>query len=197
MIFSVTNDGIEWPLEVGPDLATLTVKDLVQEMTKSSQQCLLAAWSLLLSHRQDFLSNHIVRLPRTTNQEGNLEMIDEVLSSVGANDVDTSGYQGSDLDDVDFYWEKDQLDVDTVLRPDLDTPFSCLTLNDFEMGFLAENPILKNKERDKANSPPPTTLPTAQVERQTNSLCRKKVTHSEQDLTVFPTMFKKVCLKYL
>ena len=34
-------------------------------------------------------------------------MRDEVLSSVGAQDMDTSGYHVSDLDDVDFYWEID------------------------------------------------------------------------------------------
>ena len=43
-------------------------------------------------------------------------MRDEVLSSVGAKDMDTRGYQVSDLDDVDFYWEKNQLNVDAVFR---------------------------------------------------------------------------------
>ena len=37
MIFSVSKDGIEWPLNFGPDLVTLAVKDLSPEMTKSSQ----------------------------------------------------------------------------------------------------------------------------------------------------------------
>ena len=46
-------------------------------------------------------------------------MRDEVLSSVGAQEgLDTSGYQVSaHLDDVEFYWENDQLDVDAVFRP--------------------------------------------------------------------------------
>ena len=37
------------------------------------------------------------------NQQGTHEMRDKVLSSVGAQDMDTSGYQVSDLDAVDFY----------------------------------------------------------------------------------------------
>ena len=37
-----------------------------------------------------------------------MEMKDEVLSSVGAQDLDTMGYQVSDLDDVEFYWEEKQ-----------------------------------------------------------------------------------------
>ena len=61
MIFSVSNDGIEWYLELGPDSMTLTEKDLVQETTIISQENPLAAWSLLLSQRQQFLNNHLAR----------------------------------------------------------------------------------------------------------------------------------------
>ena len=48
----------------------------------------------------------------------------------GYQDLDTSGYQVFDLDDVEFYWEIDQLDVDTVLRPGLDGNFSPSISND-------------------------------------------------------------------
>ena len=103
MIFSVSNDGIEWSLDFGPDSVTLTVKDLVQEMTKISQEIPLAAWSLLLSQRQQFLNNHPARVPITPNQQGTQEMSNEVLSSVGAQVMDTSGYQVSgDLYDAEF-----------------------------------------------------------------------------------------------
>ena len=43
-----------------------------------------------------------------------MEMRDEVLSSVGELDMDISGYQMSDLDNAEFYWEKDQFDVHAV-----------------------------------------------------------------------------------
>ena len=108
MIFSVSNDGIEWSLDFGPDSVTLTVKDLVQEIIISSQEIPLAAW------RQDFMSIYLARVPITPNREGAMEMRDQVLSSVVAQDMDTSGYQVSDLDDVEFYWGNDQLDVDAV-----------------------------------------------------------------------------------
>ena len=133
MIFSVSNNGIEWYLDSEPDSVTLTAKDLVQDMTISSQEILLAAWSLLLSHRQDFLINHLAQVSITPNQEGTMEMRDEVLSSVGAQDMDTSGYQVSDLDDAEFHWENDQLDVNAVFRPGIDTSFSPSTFNDYEM----------------------------------------------------------------
>ena len=84
---------------------TLTVKDLVQEMTRSSQEILLAASRLLLSQRQQLLNNHLVRVPVNPIQQGTHEMRDEVLLSVGAQGgLDTSGYQlSADPDDVEFH----------------------------------------------------------------------------------------------
>ena len=94
MIFSVSNDVVEWSLDFGRESVTLTVKDLVQERTMSTQEILLAAWSLLLSPRQQLLNNHLARVPVTPNQQGTHEMRDEVLSSLGAQEIlDTSGYQ--------------------------------------------------------------------------------------------------------
>ena len=82
MIFSVSNDSIEWSLDFGPDSVTLTVQNLVEKKTKSSQEIPLAAWSLMLSQRQKFLNNHLARVPVTPNQRGTHEMRDEKLSSV-------------------------------------------------------------------------------------------------------------------
>ena len=149
MIFSVSNDGIEWSLDFVPDSLTLTVKDLVQEMTISSQEIPLAAWSVLMCQSQQFLNNHLVRVAVTPNQQGTHEMREEVLSSVGAQDMDTSGYHvpsAADMDDVEFKWENDQLDVEAVFRPGIDTPFSPTAFDDLEMGKGSEeNPILLDK----------------------------------------------------
>ena len=102
MIFSVCNDGVQWTLDFAPDSVTFAVIDLVQNFTISSQEIPLAGWQLLLSQRQDFLDNHLPRVPITQNQEGTIDMRDEVLSSVGAEDLDTSSYQLSDLEDIEF-----------------------------------------------------------------------------------------------
>ena len=73
--------------------------------------------------------------------------------------MDTSGHQVSaDLEDVEFYSENDQLDVDALFRPGIDTPSSPTTFYDLEMGGSAENPILLDEEGDKQNSPPPTPV---------------------------------------
>ena len=83
MIFSVSSDGSQWTLDSGPDSVTIAVNDLDQNLTFSSQERPLAAWHLLLSQRQDFLNNHLARVPITPNQEGTIEVKKEVLSSVG------------------------------------------------------------------------------------------------------------------
>ena len=60
------------------------MKELVQELTIGSHENLLAAWSLLLSQKQEFFSNHLARVAVTPKQEGTMEMSGEVLSNVPA-----------------------------------------------------------------------------------------------------------------
>ena len=111
---------------------------------------------MLLCQRQDLLSNHLRRVKVTPNRQGTHEMRDEVLSSVGAQDMDSSGYQEFNLDDVEFHWENDQLDVDVVFRPGIDTPFPPTAFDDLGMGVSAENHILLDEAEHKENSPPTT-----------------------------------------
>ena len=123
MIFSVSKEAIQRSLDFGPDSVTLTVKDVVQEMTKNSQATRLAAWTFLLSQRKEFLDNHLALVPATLNQQKPNEMRDETFSSVGAQDMNKSRYQVSNPENVEIYWEIDQLDVDAVYRPGVITPF--------------------------------------------------------------------------
>ena len=100
------------------------------------------------------MNNHLARVPITPNQEGTIEMR-EVLSSVGSQDLDTSSYQVSDLEDIKLNWEGSQLDMDAVFRPDVDTAFSPTTFDDLLMGDgSVENPIVLDEEEDKENAPP-------------------------------------------
>ena len=58
MQFTVSNNGTQWILDFGPDSVVLSVKDLDENLTISSLEIPLAAWSLLPSQRQEFLDNH-------------------------------------------------------------------------------------------------------------------------------------------
>ena len=124
---------MQWTLHFRPDSVTIAVNDLDQIRPISSQEIHIAAWQLLLSQRQDFLNNHLARVPITPNQEGTIEMGEEVLSSVGAQNFDTSSYQVSDLEDIEINWKDSQLDMDAVFRPSIDTPFSSTTFDDLLM----------------------------------------------------------------
>ena len=155
MILSVSNDGIQCNLDFVPDSVTIAVIDLVQNIIFISQEISLAAWQLLFSQRKDFLDNHLPQVPIIQSQEETMEMRDEVLSSVGDQNLDTSSYQVSDLEDIELNWENSQLDIDAVFRPGIDTPFSPTTFDDLSMEGSFENPIVLDEEEDKENAPPP------------------------------------------
>ena len=88
-------------------------------------------------------------------------MNEEVLSSVGAQDTDTSGNEQSDLEDIEFSWEDPALDMDSVSRPGINTKSSPPVVVNFQMeGSTAANPIIVDDEADKENSAPTTTTTT-------------------------------------
>ena len=196
MILSVSNDEIQWTLDFGPDSVTIAVNDLHQKLTTSSQEIPLADWQLLLSQRKDFLNNLLSRVPITENHEGTFEMRDEVLSSVGAKDLDTSSYQVSDLEDIEFNWENPKLDMDAVFRPGIDTPFlqQHLTIYWRVMDHLktplcwtkrkARRMLLLLHQHPSLSSPP--NLPG----------CRE-VLLMEHEWKMYPIMFLEICfIKY-
>ena len=163
MQFTVCNNGTKWILDFGPDSVVLSVKDQDENLTISTPVFPLAAWSLLLSHRQEFLGNHLPRVPITPNQQGTFEMREEVLSIVGAQDTDTRGYKLSDVEDIEFSWEDPAVHVDSVYRTEIDTPFSPSIFGDFQVErSTAANPIIVDDEEHKENSAPTTTTPESE-----------------------------------
>ena len=90
-----------------------------------------------------------------------MEMRDELLSSVGAQNLDTSSYQASDLEVIEFNWENSELY--SVFRPGIDTPFSPTVFDDLLMGDgSVGNPIVLDEEEDKENSAPTATTPVSE-----------------------------------
>ena len=114
MQITVSNNGTQWNLDFDPDSVVLSVNDLDENLTISSLEIPLAAWSFRLSQRQKRLDNHLPRVPITPKQQGTFEMREKILSSVGAQDTDTSGYELSDLEDFEFSWKDPAVDVDSV-----------------------------------------------------------------------------------
>ena len=154
--YTVSNNGTQWILDFDPDSVVLSVKDLDENLTISYLEFTLAAWSWLLSQRQEFLDNHVPRDPITFNQQRSFEMREEVLSSVGAKNTDTSGWKLSDLEDTEFIWEDPAVHLDSVYRAGTDTPFSPSIFDGFQMRSTAAHPIIVDDEEDKENSAPTT-----------------------------------------
>ena len=119
-----------------------------------------------------------------------MDMRDEVLSSVGAQDLDTSSYQVSNLEDIEFNWENPQLDMDAVFRAGIDTPFSPTTFDGLSMEGSVENPILLDKRNTRGrlllqqhpSLSDPRNLPG----------CRE-VALLEQEWKMYPIMFLEIC----
>ena len=154
-------------MDFGPDSVVWSVKDLDENFTVSSLKIPLAAWSLLLFQRQEILHNHSPRVPKTPNQQGKFEMREEILSSVGAQDTDTSGYELSDLEYLEFSWEDPGVDLDSAYRPGIDIPFSPSIFDHIQMERSTDaNPIIVDDEEDKENSAPTRTT-TPESERPT------------------------------
>ena len=149
MIFSFSNDRILWTLDFIPDSVTISVKDLDQNKSISSQEIPPAAWQLLLSQRQDFLSNHLARVPVTPNKQGTHEMRDLVLSSVAAQDLDTSSYQLTDLEDIEFNWERSELEKDAVFRPGIYNLFSRRLFEGYLWRNQLKNPLCRTKKKKR------------------------------------------------
>ena len=92
--------------------------------------------------------------------------------------MDTSGYQVSaDLDNAEFYWEKNQVDKDAVFQRGIDTPFSSTAFDDLEMRGSPENPIQLDEKENNENSPP--TIPVSERPTRPPALLRSR--HLEQE----------------
>ena len=189
MIFSVSNNGFEWSLESGPDSVNLTVKDLVHEKTISSHEILLAAWSFLLAQRQEFLNNHLARIPFTPIQQGTHEMRDKVLWSAGAQVTDTSGCQVSDPNDVEFNWEIDQLDVDVSLDRSLIPPFHQKRCTTWRWEIQQKTPFCSTKRKTRRTL----LQPQQSLRDQHDPLHCWDVVHLEWKMHQF--LFLEICFK--
>ena len=153
MYFSVSNNGTHWTLDFSPDSVTIIVKDMVQDFTISSLELPIAAFHSLMNQRQQFLDNHLARVPITPNQQGTWEMQDEVRASVGDHDV-SSDFVPSDFDDIQFYWQNPNIDMDALYRPSIDTPFSPSLFENIPVAGSADYPIEIDDEQEKENEYP-------------------------------------------
>ena len=85
-------------------------------------------------------------------------MRDQVLSSVGAQDMDSTGQHVVDLDVLEIYSENDQFDEHAFFKSGIDSPFYPATFDISEMCAAAAIPILLDEVEDKEIFPPTTPV---------------------------------------
>ena len=124
-----------------------------------------------MSQRKDFLSNHLAQVIVPPHQQGRHGMRDEVLSSVVAQEMETKGYHLSGLVDVEFHWQKDQLDVHAVFRPALIPTFHLQPLTTGRREVQQRTHSVRQRG-DKEN-PPPTT-PVSETPTRPPALLRSR-----------------------
>ena len=113
---------------------------------------------------------------------------------MGAQDLDTSSYQLTSLEDIELNWENSQLD--SVFRPGRDTPFSPTTFDDLSMEGSVGNPIVLDEEEDKENSAPTTTtIPVSERSTEPPRLPRRRAFGARIENVreyVYRVLFQKV-----
>ena len=77
------------------------MKDLLLEMTNFCRGVRLPAWILMLTGNQDLSHNLLTRFP-FTKPAGTYEMSEELLSSAGAQEMETYAEEEPQLDHYDF-----------------------------------------------------------------------------------------------
>ena len=75
--------------------------------------------------------------------------------------MDTSGFDLSELEDIEFFWENPQGELDFVFRPETGTPFSPTGFNDLEKREEGSNGsvIVLDAEKDNEKSFPTFPVP--------------------------------------
>ena len=155
-------------------------------ITMSISHCLKQVFSVFFESQLLYFQSSI---PITLNERGTHELREEVLSRAGAQDMDTSGYELSDLEQINFCWENLHSQVDVVFRRGVDTPFSPTAFDGLKMGKLVENPILSTMKKKRRNGHPPVQSLGDAV----NPLRCCEFDHLEHELKKFPITVPEFC----
>ena len=96
----------------------------------------------------------MTQIPNTANQQGTFETREEVLAIAGAQQMATSRYELSELEEIEFFYGNRQVELDAVFRPGIDSPLSPTAFNDSERGEKGscENPFVLDEKEEKDSS---------------------------------------------
>ena len=120
MIFSVQNNNLMFSLEFFADLVQIQVRETVCGVFLVRMDIPIQVWHMVEVMRRDFNEHHIMQVPPTENQLGEMQMIEEVAEHVGMNYPETpdSRYVAQPFDDFLFPWEEWSMDNQTTIEED-------------------------------------------------------------------------------
>ena len=113
MTFAVSSKRNQWSFDLGPDSVVLIVSDLVQKMTISSRKFLCLLEICFFPRARLFWQSS----SPNPNQQLKFDLREEVLTSARAQDMDTTGNELSNKEDIEVIQEYPQVELDAVFRP--------------------------------------------------------------------------------
>ena len=87
MIVSVQNSNLMYSVQLSPDLVKIQVRETVSEVFLVRVDIPIQVWHMVEVMRRDFKEHHMMQVPMTENQLG--EMTEEMAEHVGRNYPDT------------------------------------------------------------------------------------------------------------
>ena len=99
------------------------------------------------------MSCHVLKYPSREQKRTRLLFRGDATYCFGkkmswVKEINTSSYEISDLNDVEFHWENPQMEANCVFRPRIHILFLPSAFNDLEMGGLAEDFSVLDEEAD-------------------------------------------------
>ena len=120
MIFSVQNNNLMFSVEFSADFVQIQVRETVCGIFLARTDIPIQVWHMVEVMRRDFNEHHIIQVPPTENQLGEMQMIEEVAEHVGMKGPETPGsrYVAQPFDDFLFPWEEGSMDNPITIEED-------------------------------------------------------------------------------
>ena len=120
MIFSVQNSNLMYSVEFSPELVQIQVRETSSGVFLTRMDMPIQVWHMVEVMRSDFNEHHMMQVPPTENQLGEMQMMKEAAEYVGMNYPKTpdSRYVAQPFDGFLFPWEEKSVDNPITIEED-------------------------------------------------------------------------------
>ena len=120
MIFLVQNSNLMYSVEFSPELVLIQVRETVSGVFLARMDISIQVWHMVEVMRRDFNDHHMMQVPMTENQLGEMQMKEQVSEHGGMNFPETPGSRApaQSFDAFLFPWEEGCLDNPITIEED-------------------------------------------------------------------------------